>query len=416
MTFNRAALLLERSEDGLCTVILHNADGNDTRLPAVTPAEDLINATEIDYREYRSELKHLREAHPLFEPKLDVAVTDFEDFVTKALRLPAMLREIDPVSFFVLDELLHSSLQMTDDGSASFLLNTGMQLLDILAEPVRVQIYLRNIFEMTFDGMERTTQQERFAKLRSVYPDIAQLCNPELLSNQQDGRQVFAARDLLELRLLELALYFGQEKQRIARCEYCWGYFIPKTKKATRYCDRTIDGFPCKQRGARFKRNEDMERDSALLICKQLRDRMYARLLRYTNAPPIDRADLIPMDYEQYDEWSENARLARIEYLNGNLTAEQFLRRIDTTHELDTYEAEKATLVSETAWQKKVSADVGFDADTHYPETFMFLDLGKPNPQWEVFTADDLREKDQVGRQSLKEKYGKKNKKTITDL
>ena len=87
-----------------------------------------------------------------------------------------------------------------------FLLNAAEELLHVLEEPIRTQVCLRNILEMTFDGMER-------------------------------------------------ALYFQQDKQRIARCDYCWGWFIPKTKKATRYCDRVTDGFPCKQRGARFKRN-----------------------------------------------------------------------------------------------------------------------------------------------------------------
>ena len=43
---------------------------------------------------------------------------------------------------------------------------------------------------------------------------------------------------------------------------------------------------------------------------------------------------MIPMDYGQYDAWSENARLARMEYLKGKLAAEEFLQRIDTTHEL----------------------------------------------------------------------------------
>ena len=87
-----------------------------------------------------------------------------------------------------------------------FLLNAAEELLHVLEEPISTQVCLRNILEMTFDGMER-------------------------------------------------ALYFQQDKQRIARCDYCWGWFIPKTKKATRYCDRVTDGFHCKQRGARFKRN-----------------------------------------------------------------------------------------------------------------------------------------------------------------
>ncbi len=106
---------------------------------------------------------------------------------------------------------------------------------------------------MTFDGMERSSRRERFEKLCSVYPDVARLCDPTLLDGISEGRRVFSAYSLFGLSLLELAFYFRQDRQRIARCEYCWGYFIPKTKSATCYCDRVIDSFPCKQRGARFQ-------------------------------------------------------------------------------------------------------------------------------------------------------------------
>ena len=58
----------------------------------------------------------------------------------------------------------------------------------------------------------------------------------------------------MELRMLVLAIYFEQDNQRVCRCDYCWGYFIPKTKKATRYCDRVTDGQSCKQRGANLAR------------------------------------------------------------------------------------------------------------------------------------------------------------------
>ena len=101
------------------------------------------------------------------------------------------------------------------------------------------------------------------------------------------------------------------------------------------------DGYPCKQRGARFKHNLAEEQDGALKICNQLRDRMYTRLLRWQDAAPSERGGLIPMDYDQYSTWSENARPARIEYLEGKLMAEEFLRRVDVTQELTSYETDK---------------------------------------------------------------------------
>lgn len=400
-------LLLEELSNHTFSVAFHHADGQEERLSASTPVEDLIAAVEINYGDYHRELKRLRKGHPLFEPGLDIHVSDFEDFVAEALLLPSVLHEIDPVSFFVFGELLNQSLQMEDDGSASFFLRAGTQLLRVLEEPIRAQTYLRNIFEVTFDGMERASQQERFEKLRFTYPDVAKFCDPALLPDAATGDRVFAIHNLFGLRLLELALYFQQDEKRIARCDYCWGYFIPKTKKATRYCDRTIDGFPCKQRGSRFQRNEGQERDGALLICKQLRDRMYARYLRYTDALPWERDRLIPMDDERYNAWSENARLARMEYLDGKLTVEEFLRRIDTTHELESYEVSRTELITESVWQKRVAADLRFDPESRYPENLMQLDLGKTNAQWESLTADDQRRQDQQGHQSLREKYGK---------
>lgn len=400
-------LLLVEKGAGLFSTVLHCEDGSEKQLPATTPAKDLIAAAEIDYRAYRREIKRLRDEHPLFAVRLDVPVADFEDFVAETLLLPSMLQKIDPVGFFALGILLDQALQREDDGSALFLLDAAQELLHVLEEPIRTQVYLRNILEMAFDGMERVSQRERLEKLCRVYPEVGKLCDPVSLPDVEPGQRVFRANSIFGLRMLELALYFQQNKQRIARCDYCWGWFIPKTKKATRYCDRVTDGFPCKQRGARFKRNLVEDQDSALKVCNQLRDRMYARLLRWQDATPDERDKLISMEYDQYEAWSENARLARMEYLKGKLTAKEFLRQIDTTHELESYEAGKAELVEETAWQRMVAGNFAFDAETHYPEIIQVLDLRAEEPKWELYTADDLRRVDQEGHQGLRDRYNK---------
>ena len=93
--------------------------------------------------------------------------------------------------------------------------------------------------------------------------------------------------------------------------------------------------------------------------------------------------------------------------MDGKLTAEEFLRRIDMTHELENYETDKAELVDETVWQRMVAGNLSFDPETHYPEMIQALDLGAENPEWELWTADELRREDQKGHQSLREKFGK---------
>ena len=133
------------------------------------------------------------------------------------------------------------------------------------------------------------------------------------------------------------------------------------------------------------------DEDGALKLCNQLRDRMYARLLRWQDAASDERDKLIPMDYEQYDAWSENARLARMEYLKGKLTAEDYLRRIGTTYKLDSCKADRAEPVGQTVWQKWMAGDISFAPEVCYPETIQCLDLGAIEPKWEIYTADDLR-------------------------
>ena len=394
-------LYLMELGDGRFSILLCD-DRTETQMPAMTPAEALIAFSELDYTDYRKVVRWLRDEHPLFEERIDIPVSDLEDFVAEAILLTPDLCEIDPVSGFVVTDLLHRSLQAEDDGTAMFLLTAGRQVLRVMEEPLRVQNYLRNIMEVTFDDTAGLTPAEHYEKLRTTYADIARICDPANLPRRDEPLSI-RLRNLMELWMLVLALYFEQDSQRICRCDYCWGYFIPKTKKATRYCDRVTDGQSCKQRGANLARLDKTSEDEALLIYKKLRDRMYSRLLRWIDAAPSDRSNLIPMDYEQYDQWSENARVAREEYVQGKFTAEEFLRKIDTTHELTSYEAGKIDLPDgPNRWQRLVAKDFRFDPERYFPEKMAHLNLSDPNPQWKILTADDLRREAQKGHQSLK--------------
>ena len=243
------SLWIETGDDEKICVVMSGTYGPETNLPFVTPTEDLVAAAEIDYTAYRREIQRLYEGHPLFEAKLNISVSELEDLTAEVLMLPSMLREIDPLGFFELGNLLEQVLRMQDDGSASFLLHAGRRLLQALEVPIYTQIRLRNIMEMTFDGMERATQQERFEKLRGVYPKIAEFCDPARLDGYKNAILPLPVDNVYQLRLVELMLYFRQEKQRIARCDCCWNYFIPKTKARALYCDRIFDGQSCKNGG-----------------------------------------------------------------------------------------------------------------------------------------------------------------------
>lgn len=101
------------------------------------------------------------------------------------------------------------------------------------------------------------------------------------------------------------------------------------------------DGSPCKQRGARSKRDLVEDEDGALKACDQLRGRMYARLLRWQDAALGERA-------------------------------------------------------GQTIWQERVAGDISADSETCCPEAFQCLDLRVPDAKWEVYTADDRRQEGKI--------------------
>ncbi|MBE7009634.1 MAG: hypothetical protein E7422_11100 [Ruminococcaceae bacterium] len=405
-------ICLEADGSGEIEVVLSDEAGGEERLPRTTPERDLILAAETDYSAYCKELRRLRESHPLFEETLDVRETDLQDLTAQARALAEALREIDPVAHFTVAVGLDAARRMRDDGSASFLLRAGQRQLLALEEPIRAQVRLRNIFDVTFDGMERATQRERYEKLQSIYPDAIGRHYRMRWMEEADGaplsdtRAEYAVSSLYELRLLELALYFRQEKRRIARCEFCWGYFVPKTSHATAYCDRAFGGKTCKQLGPNLKRFMGPEQDEALRVCDQLRRRMAARLERYEGALADEQARRIKMDTFQYRDWSELARDARMAYLRRELTTEEFLRRIDVYHELESYEVSAPSAPGKSLLQRRVEQSIDFDPATAY-QTMQVLDLGDPDPAWRIETAEEQARQERRGHESLREKYGK---------
>ena len=100
-----------------------------------------------------------------------------------------------------------------------------------------------------------------------------------------------------------------------------------------------------------------------------------------------------------YGEWSAMASETRLKYAHKEITAEEFLQRIDTMHDLTSYKIKECKLVPEPSkWQQCVADNIAFDPERAFPETIMFLNLEKGNPQWESFTSEQLQKKAGIAR------------------
>ena len=88
-------------------------------------------------------------------------------------------------------------------------------------------------------------------------------------------------------------------------------------------------------------------------------------------------------------------------------STEEFLRRIDVYHDLESYQVSAPESPGKSVLQERVEQDIDFDPTDAYPETVQWLDLSVPDPQWETYTAEELVRRDRQGHESLREKYGR---------
>lgn len=403
----RSGIFLETDTGAVMDILLIDADGAEQRFSKLVPVEELVRFASLELTDYHKAVQQLWKEHPLFEEKSPVPYSEYEDFEKGIQHLPDWISSIDPVSGFYVASHLRKVMEMEDNGSPTFPSEKGAEALCILDEPWQAQKRICNLLELGFADYERGTQRERYQALESTYPNLMHgffPCRPLPFSSGQR----YVVEDVFELHLLELLLYFQQDKKRIARCECCWQYFIPKTKKETLYCDRIVDGLSCKKLGPVLKAKDEAEMDEALRIYNQLRHRMEERRNRYEDARADQRENLIQLSAAQYDEWITKAIALREQYLNGTIVSEEFLQGIDLFHELETYETEKIVLPTpdETRWRKSIKADLDFDPSVAYQGS-MILDLSEADAEWKVYSPREQQDIARGGHASLREKYPK---------
>lgn len=402
---NISGIFLETDTGENIDILLVGKDGRVEELRGRTPAEELVRFTSLDFAEYHAVIQRLWTEHPLFLERMDVPYSDYEDFEKQIGDLPDWIMKIDTISAFYVSEHLQDAMAMQDNGSPIFPSEKGAAVLRALDEPCRAQLRIRNLLEIGFADYERAAQWKRYGALEEAYPALMHQffpCRPMPFGH----RLRYAVENIFELYLLELQLYFRQKKKRIARCECCWQYFIPKTSAETHYCDRVIDGLSCKALGPKLKGKDGAALDEALRIYNALRHRMEERRNRYEDAPPDQRDRLKPVSDARYQEWISAAVKVRGRYLKGKISASDFLREIDIFGELETYEVKQVSLPEpdSTAWRRHIKGNLDFDPAINY-RGFMHLDLREANAEWKVWTPEEQENIARGGHASLREKY-----------
>lgn len=207
-------------------------------------------------------------------PIFDDSIEGIE--ITKTI-LPALLRAIVDFNLFVNDTFynIYTGNTIDEDGKHYFL----------------SQIMLRQ--ELTFAG--ELTARYFFRNLPDYY--------------------------------IFLLMQFLAAKPQIVRCECCGKYFVPKTNKATKYCDRILkDGKTCKDLAPSLKHKKMVLTDKVVETFDRAKRKMYRRYERNDGKIYMSPKGIT---YDDFYVWNDAATEARDKYLRGELTAEEALKIIE---------------------------------------------------------------------------------------
>lgn len=157
------------------------------------------------------------------------------------------------------------------------------------------------------------------------------------MNKQLDAQYVFRAFEQYYKFLLQNIIL---AEPNIVRCQYCGGYFVPKTKWKTLYCDRIVrDGRTCKQIAPQLTRKQKAAANQVISEYNRVKDMLLHRLDRQDGIKKVSPIDIGRTEYYQ---WEEAATAARKQFLAGEITEEEALAIIHVPTKKEMMEKESA--------------------------------------------------------------------------
>lgn len=404
MTENKNYGLFVREEtDGRITKQLIDYDGSVLFEETISPHEDLLRLMERPFNEYFDTLNKLR-LHHLFEEGQYGTDKEFEYVRKTAQKLCDGLKEDYPEAYFFTYEALLDRKQSNHDPLVSKRQNVGAAILEAAALPYITYNRMRNVMEVCFGDAEGTPQ-ERYARLLA-YPIFREM-SLSFRWRCIDDRwvQVYCFDSLLELCFFEVCAVLRSGKL-IQRCPNCLHYFVPETKRETVYCNRVQPNKKtCKQIGPKLMSRSRAEGDKYLRAYARLYARFYERqYIDYGNAE----------HKFTFFDWSEMAQAAREEYLDGKISGDELIARINPNNEplgSDNKDGghDPAGFISNT-WRRLVRGSIDFDPNLYFADmVFYNIDPNDPGKEqkWQLVTEDEMRRTVRGDEMGLMERYQK---------
>lgn len=203
----------------------------------------------------------------------------------------------------------------------------------------------QNIWELADYYCERFgSAEERFDLLHAINESFTSMSVEELISARKPGKDFFGFPNENDYcfpytrvyRFTDIENYaqfiflnMMRYNSNFSKCNYCYKFFIPKTKKLTRFCDRVSpeSGKTCKEIAPTVYRNDDISSNKMLKQYDLAVRRNYMRMCRGEERMFGESTDR-DIEPQIYFEWRDRVIKAMRLWKSKRLSEKEFLNVI----------------------------------------------------------------------------------------
>lgn len=314
-------LYLTLEEDGYIKSTLISESGAED-LPSTKIQDEVILFSELNFKPYTMVVDTLQEmADQIDLEGKDEMTTEekerFDSFFSLVDNLLTELEKEQPIQGLLLRTTIQDSLPINDDSAEYAYLATK-----IIPEQLRAIVGYNFFLNSLFINMYIKNPIIEYTDLYF----LSKLKIQQELTFKGTLTSRYFFRSLVDYYVF-LAMQFLNTKPTVIRCECCGRFFVPKTNKATKYCDRIVkNNLTCKQIAPSLKHKKIVSDDKVVEAYDRNKRKMYRRYERNDGKVYMPKKGLT---YDDFYDWNDNATEARDKYLNGIISAEEALKIIE---------------------------------------------------------------------------------------
>ena len=317
----QAGLYVTLEKDGYIKRNLITNSG-DKELPPTTIKDEIIEFSELNFGPYSQVVDYIQEIADeiITEGKEEPTEADYKYFdrlISTTFELLSELMETSPIAAVLTEASIEDSIPICDY-TIEYIEIAKFTIIERLREIIDFNLFINDTFYNIYT--ENTIDED------GKHYFLSQVMFKQELTFDGELTARYFFRNLTEYYVF-LLMQFLSTKPNITRCECCGRYFVPKTSKTTKYCDRVLQGDKtCKDLAPSLKHKMMVRTDKVVEAFDRAKRKMYRRYERNDGKIYMSPKGIT---YDEFYIWNDAATEARDKYLRGELSEAEALKIIE---------------------------------------------------------------------------------------